>query len=45
MKKLFTLGAIICGLAVSACNTTAGAGKDLKSAGKAIEDTANDVKN
>ena len=31
-------------IALSACNTTAGAGKDIKSAGSAIEHTADDAK-
>lgn len=30
---------------VSACNTVEGAGRDVKSAGDAIEDTARDIKN
>lgn len=30
---------------VSACNTVEGAGRDIKSAGDAIEDTAQEVKN
>jgi len=29
---------------LAACNTTAGAGKDIKSAGGAIEKSANDAK-
>ncbi len=33
------------GLLVSACNTVEGAGKDISSAGEAISDTAEDVKN
>lgn len=32
-------------LALTACNTISGAGKDLSSAGKAISKTAEDVKN
>lgn len=32
-------------LAVTACNTISGAGRDLSSAGKAISKTAEDVKN
>lgn len=31
-------------LALSACNTTAGVGKDVKSVGKTIEGTAEDAK-
>jgi predicted small secreted protein len=30
---------------LTACNTVAGAGKDIKGAGDKIEDTANDEKN
>ncbi len=30
---------------LSACNTTEGAGKDIKSLGKGIEETASDAKN
>lgn len=32
-------------LALAACNTVEGAGKDVSSAGKAVSKTANDVKN
>lgn len=32
-------------LALSACNTVSGAGKDVSSAGKAVTKTAEDVKN
>ncbi|WP_310496235.1 entericidin A/B family lipoprotein [Sandarakinorhabdus sp.] len=32
-------------LALTACNTVSGAGRDLSSAGKAITKTADDVKN
>jgi predicted small secreted protein len=39
------LVALVAGLALSACNTVGGAGKDLSSAGKAVTKTANDVKN
>jgi predicted small secreted protein len=48
MKKVATV--VITALLASqvmflaACNTTEGAGKDIKSAGKAIEDTAKDAK-
>jgi predicted small secreted protein len=31
-------------LCVAACNTVAGAGKDVSSAGHAVTDTANDAK-
>ena len=32
------------GLAVSACNTVAGAGRDVSAAGNAVTDTAQDAK-
>jgi entericidin B len=32
-------------ITLAGCNTTAGAGRDIKSAGKAIENTAEDAKN
>jgi predicted small secreted protein len=37
---LFSVAAV----ALAGCNTTAGAGRDIKSAGKAIENTAEDAK-
>jgi predicted small secreted protein len=45
MKPTLTLAAMLTAmLLTAACNTTAGAGEDLQSAGKAIEKTANDAK-
>jgi predicted small secreted protein len=45
MKKLFSIALIsLSALALVACNTTAGAGRDLKSAGKTIEKTAEKAK-
>ncbi|MCA3255953.1 MAG: entericidin A/B family lipoprotein [Alphaproteobacteria bacterium] len=44
MKKFVTAAVLVAGLALTACNTVEGAGKDIKSAGNAIEDTAQDVK-
>lgn len=35
---------LLCGLAVASCNTVEGAGRDAQSAGRAIEDTAQDAK-
>jgi len=35
---------VSCVLALSACNTVAGAGEDVSSAGSAVTDTANDAK-
>lgn len=45
MRKLVILAALAASLSVSACNTVEGAGKDVSSAGKAVTDTAKDVKN
>jgi predicted small secreted protein len=44
MRKLFLAGALLAALAVSACNTVAGAGRDLSAAGDAVAKTAQDVK-
>jgi predicted small secreted protein len=44
MRKMIVLAALTASLAVAACNTVAGAGKDVKAAGTAVEDTAQDVK-
>jgi len=43
MRKLIVLAAAASALLVG-CNTVAGAGKDVKSAGAAVEDTAQDAK-
>jgi entericidin B len=40
-----TLAVVAAALAVSACNTIAGAGKDVSAAGSAVTTTANDAKN
>ena len=40
MRKIWIAAAAIAGLAVSACNTVAGAGEDVSSAGKAVSKTA-----
>lgn len=42
MRTLAILTAV---LALSACNTISGAGKDMSSVGKAVTKTADDVKN
>jgi hypothetical protein len=39
-----TATALILALGFSACNTIGGAGKDVKSVGKAVERTAEDAK-
>jgi predicted small secreted protein len=45
-RSNFTLGlAVVTSLALAACNTVSGAGRDLSSVGKAVTQTANDVKN
>jgi len=44
MRKLIVLVAAASALWVSGCNTVAGVGKDVSSAGKAVTSTANDVK-
>jgi predicted small secreted protein len=44
MRKLVILAALAASLTVAACNTVEGAGKDISSAGKAVTDTARDVK-
>ena len=45
MKSTLTLAAgAVALLFASGCNTTAGAGKDLQSAGKAITKTSEDAK-
>ena len=45
MRKLMILLVATAALAVSACNTVEGAGKDVSSAGGAVADTARDAKN
>jgi len=44
MRTLIVITLLAAGLALSACNTVAGAGKDVSSAGHAVTDTANDAK-
>ncbi len=44
MRKLIVLAAAASALLVSACNTVAGVGKDVSSAGRAVTSTANDVR-
>ncbi|SNS19512.1 Predicted small secreted protein [Sphingomonas laterariae] len=40
MRRIFTLAMVAGALIVSACNTVEGAGKDVQSAGEAVEDVA-----
>ena len=44
MRKIIVLAVLAASLAISACNTVSGAGKDVKSVGGAVSDTAEDVK-
>ncbi len=44
MRKLILLAALAASLSTAACNTVAGAGKDVSSAGHAVTNTANDAK-
>ncbi len=44
VRKMVAVAVVFGALAVSACNTVEGAGKDVSSAGKAVSKTANDVK-
>jgi len=44
MRKIIVLAALAASLALAACNTVAGAGKDVSSAGHAVTDTADDSK-
>ena len=44
MRKIVILAVVAAALATSACNTIAGAGKDVSAAGKAVTSTANDAK-
>ena len=44
MRKLILLAVIAAGLSTAACNTMAGAGRDVSAAGAAVTDTANDAK-
>lgn len=44
MKAVFVVLAMGAGLALSACNTVEGVGKDIEATGDAISDTASDAK-
>ncbi len=44
MRNLVILAVAAAALAVSACNTIAGAGRDTAAVGHAVTDTANDAK-
>jgi predicted small secreted protein len=40
MRKLLMAGLVLAAMAVSACNTIEGAGRDISAAGRAVEKTA-----
>jgi predicted small secreted protein len=44
MRKIIVLAALAASLAVSACNTVAGAGRDVSATGHAVTNTAEDAK-
>ncbi|WP_293677868.1 entericidin A/B family lipoprotein [uncultured Phenylobacterium sp.] len=44
MRNIIVLAVVAVSLAVSACNTVSGAGKDVESVGGAVTDTAEDAK-
>jgi predicted small secreted protein len=44
MRKLIVLAAAAAALLVASCNTVAGVGKDVSAAGKAVTNTADDIK-
>ena len=44
MRKILVLTVAAAALAVSACNTIAGIGRDAQAAGQAVEQTAEDVR-
>lgn len=44
MRKILSLMVVAGALAVSACNTIEGAGRDVSSAGDAVAGAANDTK-
>ena len=44
MRGWIVVCVVVAGLAASACNTVAGAGKDISAAGNAVTQTANDAK-
>ncbi|HEX3364098.1 entericidin A/B family lipoprotein [Phenylobacterium sp.] len=44
MRKFVILAVMAASMAVAACNTVAGAGKDVSDAGHAVTNTADDAK-
>lgn len=45
MKKIVALGLAAAALAVSACNTVAGLGRDVSAAGQAVAGAAEEARN
>jgi predicted small secreted protein len=45
MKKIVTLTLIAAAMAVSACNTVAGVGRDVSAAGEAVTGASNEARN
>ena len=45
MKKIIALSLLAAALAVSACNTVAGVGRDVQAAGSAVAGAADEAKN
>jgi predicted small secreted protein len=43
MRTLLILTAMVASLAITACNTIAGAGRDVSATGHAVTDTAHDA--
>jgi predicted small secreted protein len=43
MRTLILLSAMLASLAITGCNTIAGAGKDVSATGHAVTDTAHDA--
>lgn len=44
MRKVLILAAAAAVVLIAGCNTVAGVGRDVKAAGQAVTDTAEDVK-
>jgi predicted small secreted protein len=44
MRKFALFAALAASFAISACNTVAGAGRDVQAAGQAVEETAQDAR-
>lgn len=45
MKKIIALSLVAAALAVSACNTIAGVGRDVQAAGSAVAGAADEARN